>query len=699
MVRNRQLENDQIKAHEANFHGLIFWTGDLKHDAAVFVIFIAMGRESHIWIFCMIFILGCSYTEKIRDGKTAFERKRYYQAAEMLQNEYNAARGSIERGNIAYLIGESYLKFNNLTEATKWFKEAYDLGYGTSALAQYAFCLKQNERYEEAAEAFYQAGEEIGDRIKFRREISNCLQAIDWRDAEAYSPYKTEMVEINSAASDYSPVMFSEDRLVFSSDRETSKGDLFYAWTGQKFSDIYVAHLSSESVNPFEETLNTEDNEGSISFSPDRNQMVFCRCFSRSDYDSHCKLLITSKRDGHWSKPEVLPFVKDEANYRHPAFTSDGTGLIFSSNLEEATRGYDLYIVYLDEGKWGDPQPLSSRLNTEYDELFPFIHDDTLYYSSNMGGMGGLDIFRSHVLRDGSWAPPLNMMAPINSGSDDFGFIVNPYFEVTDSILQSGFFSSSRSGGKGSDDIYRFEKNKYHPEPPAPPEPEFEYEIVLDLRVFQKEYEDPDDPNSKVRMRVPLSNAKISVTEDGAAFRETSSDQYGMLTLNLTPEKKYDFFVSHPGFFNNQIAFSTRDLVIDSSERVQRFEERILLDKIFLDKEVVLENIYYDLDEDFIREDAKPTLNELADLLKINPQIRIQLSSHTDCRAGDDYNLDLSQRRAESAIQYLMDSGINADRLTAKGYGETLLAVDCQCEECTEEQHQANRRTTFKVIE
>jgi outer membrane protein OmpA-like peptidoglycan-associated protein len=200
-------------------------------------------------------------------------------------------------------------------------------------------------------------------------------------------------------------------------------------------------------------------------------------------------------------------------------------------------------------------------------------------------------------------------------------------------------------------------------------------------------------------MRVPLSNAKISVTEDGAVFRETSSDQYGMLTLNLAPEKKYDFFVSHPGFFNNQIAFSTRDLVIDSSERVQRFEERILLDKIFLDKEVVLENIYYDLDEDFIREDAKPTLNELADLLKINPQIRIQLSSHTDCRAGDDYNLDLSQRRAESAIQYLMESGINADRLTAKGYGETLLAVDCQCEECTEEQHQANRRTTFKVIE
>ncbi|MDH3651250.1 MAG: DUF2225 domain-containing protein, partial [Saprospiraceae bacterium] len=128
-----------------------------------------------------VLMLSCSYTEKIRDGKTAYERKRYFQASEMLKEEYSSAGSSIERGNIAYLIGESNLKFNNLTEATKWFKEAYELGYGSSALAQYAFCLKQNERYEEAAEAFYQVGEEIGDRVKFRREISNCLQAVDWR--------------------------------------------------------------------------------------------------------------------------------------------------------------------------------------------------------------------------------------------------------------------------------------------------------------------------------------------------------------------------------------------------------------------------------------------------------------------------------------------------------------------------------------
>ncbi|MDH3650419.1 MAG: OmpA family protein, partial [Saprospiraceae bacterium] len=460
------------------------------------------------------------------------------------------------------------------------------------------------------------------------------------------------------------------------------------------------AHLPTENINSFEDQVNTDDNEGTISFNQDRTQMSFCRCFNRGEYDSHCKLMISSKREGHWTKPEILPFVQDGINYRHPAFTVDGQGLLFSANIEDATNGYDLYVVYLDEEEeWGDPLPLSSRLNSEYDELFPFMHDDTLYYSSNMGGMGGLDVYRSHPLPNGSWSPPMNMMAPINSGADDFGFVINPYFEETDSVLQVGFFSSSRAGGMGSDDIYQFKKNKYHLEPPAEPEAEFEYEIVLDLRIFQKEYEDPDDPNSTVIMRVPLSEAKISATENGASFRETASDKYGMLTLQLDPDKKYDFFVSHDGFFNNQASFSTEDLLIDSTTKIQRYEERILLDKIFFDKEVVLENIYYDLDEDFIREDAQPTLNELADLLKINPQIKIQLSSHTDCRAGDDYNIDLSQRRAESAIQFLIEIGINAERLSAKGYGETLLAVACECEDCTEEEHQANRRTTFKVIE
>ncbi len=661
-------------------------------------------RQSHKILVASMALLatclaGCSYVEKIRDGKTAFERKRYYQAAEMLQDEFRAARSNIEQMNIAYLIGECNLKFNNITEATKWFKTAYEGGYGSNALVAYASCLKRAERYEEAANAYLRVGDEIGDRIKYRREIANCWQAVDWRDDERYSPYKVEPLGINSRYSDYSPVPLSANEVVFTSDRPESIGEYTYAWTGNDFSDLYVANVGNKDVKEFQSGLNSDDNEGTATLSQDGEKMIFCRCFSRDDYDVHCKLLITTKDNGRWARPEVLPFVTDEFNYRQPAFANGDTSLIFSADIDGSTNLYDLYISHLTDGEWSEPVPLSKRINTQSREGFPFMHQDTLYFASDYAGMGGLDIYKTYIMSNGQWAPPINLEAPVNSGADDFAFVVNEFEVATDSVLQAGYFTSSRDGGQGFDDIYRFEKRRYVPERPPEPEEVFEYEIVLDLRVFQREYEDPEDPNSRVIMRVPLADADISITEDGAQFKDMASDIYGMLTLKLNPEKDYEFFASHDGFFNNQLVFSTKDLPIDSSKKEQRFEERLLLEKIFYEKEVVLENIYYDLDESFIREDAKPTLNELADLLKLNPQINIQLSSHTDCRAGDEYNLNLSQDRAESAVRYLIEQGIATERMVPKGYGETQLAIDCECDSCTEEEHQANRRTTFRVTE
>jgi len=643
---------------------------------------------------------ACTYTEKIKDGKTAFERKRYYQASEMLLDEYNSTRSNIERGNLAYLLGESHIRFNDLAGATKWYKTAYDLGYGTNALIQYAHCLKKNERYEDAANAYYMASDEIQDRARFRKEVSYCVQAINWGKAAQYSPFKVSPVNINSEFSEYAPVATGRQSLLFTSDREPSAGESLYAWTGNKFSDIYRADLSSANVTPLEATINTDDNEGSAVLSADGERMILCRCFSRDDYDSHCKLMMSEKAGSGWSEPEVLPFVQDGINYRHPSFTPDSNVIIFSANIEESLRKYDIYMVTLDEdGIWSEPESLGSRINTEYNEVFPFIQEDTLYFSSDKGGMGGLDIFKTWLLRDGTWSPTQNMMAPINSGSDDFGFVINKYHLKTDSVLQSGYFTSSRDGGKGFDDIYLFEKRKYFPKAPEAEPEEFAFEIQLDLKVYIKQYEDPEDPNSKVVLRAPLEDAKIIVEEDGQVIREEESNRFGLLRIKLDPEKEYNFKVSGEGYFNNALLFSTYSLPIDSSIVLQKFEERVELDKIFYDKEVVLDDIYYDLDEDYIREDAKPTLNELSTLLAGNPQLNIQLSAHTDCQSGDDYNQKLSQRRAQSAVNYLIEQGIPASRLVAKGYGESLLRINCECEDCTEDQHQANRRTTFKVVE
>ncbi|MBX2815063.1 MAG: OmpA family protein [Saprospiraceae bacterium] len=656
-----------------------------------------MKRINGIVLVFLGILTACSYTEKIKDGKTAFERKRYFQAAEMLLDEYQGARSNIERGNIAFLLGESHSRFNDVSGATKWYKTAYDLGYGTNALVQYAHTLKKSEQYEQAANAYYLASDEIQDHVRFRKEISYCVQAINWSEAARYRPYRVQGLAINTEHSDYAPSVTGASKVLFTSDREPSAGEQLYAWTGNKFSDIYQADLASEEVTPLEDRINTEDNEGTAVVSPDGETMLLCRCFSRSDYDSHCKLM-SSERDARgWTEPKVLPFVQDGINYRQPTFTADSSVLIFSANIEESLRKYDLYMVRMDaEGEWGTPESLGNRINTEFNEVFPSVHADTLYFSSDKGGMGGLDIYKTWLRDDGSWAPTQNLMAPINSGADDFGFVINTFATPTDSVIQSGYFTSSREGGKGFDDLYLFEKLRYVEQPPVEVE-EFVYEIQLDLRVNVRQYEDPEDPNSRVIMRVPLINADILVEEDGNPIQEADTDRFGMLRIKLAPNKTYTFKVSNDGYFNNELDFVTIDLPIDSTVRLQQFEESLLLDKIFYDKEIVLENIYYDLDKDFIREDAKPTLNELANLLKLNPELAIQLAAHTDCQAGDDYNLDLSQRRAQSAVTYLIEQGINGERLTPKGFGESRLAVECICTECTEEQHQANRRTTFTV--
>ncbi len=663
-----------------------------------------MNLASSPWIFNLVAVLllwsACSYTEKIKDGKTAYERKRYYQASEMLQDEFRAARSNLEQMSIAFLIGDSHMKFGDVKTAAEWFKIAYEGGYGPSALDKYASCLKQMEQYEAAADAFYRAGEEIGDRARYRTEVATCRQAVTWKADAPYSPYVVKpLTKINTPDAEYAPFPLGTDQLAFTSDRESSAGDYIYAWSGNEFSDVFVANLSSGEVKSFENVVNAEDNEGTIAISPDGEKMVFCRCFSREDYDLHCKLLISKKESNAWLKPTILPFVKDGINYRHPTFNDSSDLLVFTANIDEATNDYDLYASRLVDGVWQQPQSLGSRINSQLREGFPFLDKDTLYFSSTYGGMGGLDIYKTYILPNGQWAPRENLLAPINSGADDFSFIIDRYATATDSVVQFGYFSSNRAGGKGQDDLYGYEKRKFYPIKDPEPEEEFAYDIELDLRVFQKKYEDPDDPNSKVLMRFPLPDADIRVTEDGLPYEQTASNKYGILSIDLNPERTYDFFVSHEGFFNNQLVFSTKNLTIDSTKRVQKYEDKILLDKIFLDKEVVLENIYYDLDESFIREDAKPTLDELASLLSFNPQIEIQLSSHTDCRASDAYNDRLSQDRAQSAVDYLIQKGIGQERLVARGYGKTRLAISCACDDCTVEEHQANRRTTFKVID
>lgn len=658
-----------------------------------------MARNFTILAFIIALITACTYTMKVRDGRTAVDVKQYAVAVDLLQKEYDKAKSRVEQGRIAFLLGESYKRLNKSDQSIRWYRIAYDNQYGVDALKEFAYALKRAERYEEAMRAFKDLGIEIGSPYEYRREISACQIAQGWKDLPP--EYEIEVLSFNTGNADYSPVIYKDNKLVITSDRSASTGDEIYNWTGNAYSDLFLVDLNSNSVTGFDNNLNTDNNEGAAAFTKDFSEAYFTRCFSKDKYeDAYCKLMISEGTGNTWSAPRPLPFIEDGVNYVHPSISADGNTLYFSSDHPDGWGGYDLYFVEREgDGDWGLPQLLGRSINTPGDEKFPFIDGDTLYFASDSHtGMGGLDIFRTYQLGNGSWAPAYNLKAPINSGRDDFGYVIDYNAPKPEGVLQVGYFTSTREDGIGGDDIYRFTK-VVPPEPPVVEVPEeIEYKLILEGFVLEKIYNNPTDPNSKVLGRKPLPGSEVAIQFDKKKETVTVGED-GMFRLELKENTDYNFLASKENYLKNDAFFSTIGIGRDPNNPVQTFELEIVLDKIFLDKEITLENIYYDFDKWDIRADAEPTLNELARNLKLNPDIRIQLGSHTDCRGATRYNEDLSQKRAQSAVDYLIASGIDPARLVARGYGESQPEVDCICARCTEDEHQANRRTTFKIIE
>jgi peptidoglycan-associated lipoprotein len=650
----------------------------------------------------LLSITACTYTMKIRDGRTAYERKQFAVAAKMLPGEIKKLDSRVEKGKLAFLLADAYIQLNRPSDAVEWYQTAYDYGYGVEALEGKAYTLKRMERYEEAILAFRDLGFEIGSPYEYRREISACEVAQGWKDIERQE-YRITNAAFNTGDADYAPVPYKDNFLVITSDRSTAVGEDTYNWTGNDFSDLFLVDLSSGDVTPFEEAVNTPDNEGTIAFNEDYSMMIFTRCTSPSeDQDAYCQLYVSDRNGTRWSRPRPLSFQDDNVNYMHPALAPDGSKLYFSANHPEGWGGYDIYVSTWLGDDWDVPRLLGRSVNTPGNEQFPTLDRDTLYFSSNRhNSMGGLDVFRSYEMTNGNWAPAFNLKPPINSGADDFALVIDRSQPTTGDVVQRGYFSSSRYSGSGRDDIYTVEK-VILPPPPEPDEPEVTEEVdpivKLDVYVLEKIYQDPTDPNSRVLGRRPLPGASLDL-EVGNTTDEVTVGEDGKYSIELEEGKVYEFLAKKEGYLNNDATFSSQGIAPSPDNPVQTYELEIELDKIFVDREIVLENIYYDFEKWDIRDDAEPTLDELTRNLRLNPDINIQLASHTDCRGNDRYNQQLSQRRAQSAVDYLIAQGIDEGRLSAVGYGEEQPAVDCICARCTEDEHQSNRRTTFKIVE
>lgn len=653
-------------------------------------------RIEWIYILGVILIAGCTTTEKIVDGRSAYDRKRYAQAIQYFLPEYERARFKEVKGELAYLLGDSYDHIGYYADAQKWFYEAYDMEFGLQALLKYADMSQKLGEYSEAVAAYKLLARETNDLDRFQKQINAATLAQDWKtqsDQESYLKV-TNQETINSPKSDVINQVFGPDYFLFSSDRDDSEGRNYYAWTGHKFYDIYQS--MNQVINPFDDLyVNTGLHESDGSYDAKKQLFVFTRCEALDEeYDVYCKIMFSRKdEEGVWSDPVELPFTVSNVNFMHPFVTPDGNRIYFASDIDKNAKGYDLFYTDWQDEAWNEPEILNvSEINTEYNELYPSFYNDTLYFSSDRPGMGGLDIYKTYVV-NGRYVYPQNLLPPINSSFDDFKYL--PFEPNRNDILRAAYFSSNRNGGTGSDDIYLFYHELSEPLLVTNDRENEKYTYRLKIRTVTRK----ENPETGEVLRFPLENSQVRV--QGAVDTTMTSDLNGEMIIphyKLTP---LSVAFSKPAYFTYKENVSLNKLgKPDTTGQVITYNFTKLMDPIVKNKEIVLENIYYDYDRWNIRPDARPILDSLANLLQDNPEIiKIELTSHTDCRGSEEYNEDLSQKRAESAVEYLVRAGVSPDRMVARGYGESQPVVDCVCESCTEEEHQANRRTAFKILE
>ncbi len=627
-------------------------------------------------------------TERAYSSFTAGE---YYDAIDLFKDAYSKTKKANKeaRNDLVFMIAQCYRLTNDPKNAETWYKLSVKSS-NSKPEAQYwlAESMKKNGKYSLAIDEFKKYKQIAPSDARADQEIRSCELADDWsRNPEAYQI--DELKDVNSRESDFSPAYGRDDYslIYFTTSRDGVAGKKTHGATGQNFTDIFESRLDKKSKwsTPVPvEGINTEFEEGTPSFSSDYKELYFTRCEVGKREKRGCMIMYTKKNGDKWNDPKNLKLLPDSLVAAHPSISKDGLTLYFVSDMTGGFGKKDIWkVTRLREGEaWSKPVNLGPDINTAGDELFPYIREDgTLYFSSDgLIGMGGLDIFKAVPQPDGSWAVQ-NMKPPINSFADDFGIA----FEGTD---EKGIFSSTRKG-KGNDDLYTFE---------LPP-------LRFNVTGLVKD--------EKTGAPIPSSLVQLIASDGSNLQAETGTG--GDFKFSLKPDVDYIFLASKKGYLNGKEKETTKGQV-----KSHDFMVTILLTAF--DMPIELPNILYDLDKWDLRPESMVALDKLIETLNDNPNITIEIMSHTDTRNTEEYNMVLSQKRAQSVVDYLVSKGIDLDRLTAKGYGKThtkvvdatiaaqnpFLKVGTQLteqfvnslpnDEQKEIAHQINRRTEFKVL-
>ena len=622
----------------------------------------------------LIFILQSCVTSK--SALKNFNNAEYNSAAE----KYNQIVKE-DDPKINFLLAESYRKSNQIKKSADYYKKAIENGYKDEIVHYYlALSLKANSKINEAITTinnYLQKGKNEKYIAYAKAELKNLNELKNYPDSSYY--FVKNLEAINSNLTEYSPT-YSNGKLFFVSNRDTEKT---YKGTGTPFTDIYEiktkgAIVDQNSLKILPDNINDEEvNEGSIAFSKDGMFMIFAKGNDgKSSGRNNVDLYYSRYRSNKWQTPRLLNINNSKSWDSTPFLSVDGKTLYFSSNRSNGYGGTDIYKANLNKrGRWVNLQNLGPEINTPGNEMYPYVSEDGKFYfaSDYHLGFGGLDIMIA--TRKGGKISIENPGKPLNSEGDDFGIY---FFNQT-----KGFFTSNRIGGKGDDDIYTFVNN----------DPELK---IVNYKLTGNTLT-PGNENSYLT----LDNSTVKLTDrDNNIIEETFTGNDGSFSFIVYPEEEYYLVGEKENYFNSRVEFNTLGKTADKAKLKDfitniSFEKNLILEKIILNKSIVLENIYYDLDRANIRDDAALELNKLVRILIDNPKVSIELSSHTDDRATVEYNLDLSQRRAESAVNYIISKGISKNRLIAKGYGESELIIK---NATSEEEHQINRRTEFKVI-
>ncbi len=604
----------------------------------------------------------------------AYMAKKYNTAAMLYQKVYPKVKGETEKQQILFKIADSYRNSNNFKQALKWYEEVLNSKYpDPTILYSYGQLLKNFERYDEASRAFYDFSFENPEDPKGKIAQQSCAIAGDWK-ANPFNFKVENIATINTDQSDYAP-FFSNGKIVYSSTRKEAQGSETFEWTGQKYSDLFEATFNGSTYGkPIAlKTLNTNFNEGVAWLDSSESSIYFTQCNGKDGTGNKCKIYVSYFQNGAWVEPKALPFNNDSFSCGHPSFSADGKTLFFSSDMPGGFGEKDIWRIAYDpiKDQWGKPANLGANVNSKEDELFPFVAENGKIYFASKGkiGMGGLDIFETFDSA-GIYAVANNLKYPINSGGDDFGITYIPESKRT-AGGPIAFMSSNREGGLGDDDIYSIAIKP----------------VIVLAKVFVY---DRSTGN-------PIAAALLNLTDaKGKKIGSYKSTDKGTLSIDLPLNDLMALSASKEKYLSSlSLAISTQNILNDTS-----IDLRIPMDLVPADDiEITLQGIYYDLDKWDLRPEAKLVLDSLASILKSNPSLVIELASHTDSRAPADYNMELSKKRAQSCVTYLIQKGIAKDRLAPMGYGETKLVNDCSDDvDCTEEEHQQNRRTTVRVL-